>query len=139
MALGMKTYGDHIPFFEREIATLGSKPFNLSFGQLFAALGSETLLLGDEACRIFASTLQWPEVADIVRFDLCMRLDCARCYCQASPGLEACEEEQSGRELLESILIEYWHDVGKRDWLYENYCLAHEERQEYRSRTFGQS
>jgi hypothetical protein len=117
-------YGDHIPFFEREIERLGTKPFDLAFGSFLEVLG----LRGgsreaDAACRVFAETLEWPPLSERVRLELCMRLACAKWWCaECKDG----EPEETGKEFLESVLISYWRDVGRTDWLHENfvYCGA---------------
>jgi hypothetical protein len=119
-------YKDHLPFFDGEIATLGQRPFNLPFRTLFEVLRSNGSQEADEACRVFASTLTWPQVSDAVRFELCMRLSCARWWCTELTDDDTYGEP--GREFLESLLIEYWRDVGRQDWLHENYCLTPEEK-----------
>ena len=114
-------YGQHVAFFDKEIDRLGSAPFDLSFRSFLAALAHDGMEEADAACRVFAATLDWPPVSDRVRLELCMRLACARWWC--TEVAEHDSEEELGSAFLESVLIEYWRDVGRLDWLYENYCL----------------
>ena len=113
------TYAEHIAFFDRELEALGRKPFDLAFRSFVEALAHSGLEDADEACRFFASKLFWPPVSDRVRLELCMRLACAQWWCKANADAEP---EEEGKEFLESVLIEYWRDVGRRDWLLENFC-----------------
>jgi hypothetical protein len=123
------TLGDHASFFEREIASLGKESLNLSFETIIKILRDQGSHEADAACRVFAKTLHWPPVPDEVRIELCMRLDCARWWCKLNEiSDEPIDDEEPGPEFLESLLIDYWLDVGRRDWLWENYCLNAEER-----------
>jgi hypothetical protein len=127
----MKKYGDHIPFFEREIASLGQQAFDLSFQSFLEVLATSGTAAADAAVRSFAATLSWPPVSDPVRLELCMRLSCAKWWCKECEGLDAADEE--GKEFLESVLIDYWRNEGRLDWLQENYCLTEQEKREMKS------
>jgi hypothetical protein len=115
------THGDLIPFFQRELAALGGPPMALPLPALLAALEQEGTAEADEACRAFAATLVWPPVADTVRLELCLRLLCAQWYCAGELQPEAMPLEEPLRSFLDSLLIEYWRDVGRLDWLYERF------------------
>jgi hypothetical protein len=60
-----------------------------------------------------------------------MRLSCAKWWCKECEGLDAADEE--GKEFLESVLIDYWRNEGRLDWLQENYCLTEQEKREMKS------
>lgn len=122
------SYGAHIPFFEREIAELGNKPLGLSFQSFLEVLAHPGTDEADAAVRVFASTLRWPPVSDPVRLELCMRLSCAKWWCKECEDHNP--EGEEGKEFLESVLIEYWKDVGRLDWLHENYCLTDQDKYE---------
>lgn len=123
----LETFWDYVPFFEREIRNLAGPFLGLNFLSVFRILRSEGTHEADEACRVFAITLEWPRVADPVRLELCMRLCCARWWCTVVSD-DPLDEPK--REFLESLLIEYWRDVGRRDWIHENFCLTSEERRD---------
>lgn len=126
----MKTCNDHVAFFTSELDTLGNKPFRLRFAEFLEVLRYRKFHEADAACRVFAATLQWPAVQEKTRLELCMRLDCARWYCEEHPDMEL---DQRGQEFLEDLLVDYWIDEGKRNWIHDNYCLTPEEKQEYRA------
>src|SRR4029079_17074235 len=72
-----------IGLFERQIEALGSAPLSLGFKEIFEVLVTHAAPETDKACRAFAKTLQWPaEMSDRVRFGVCLRLECAREYCE---------------------------------------------------------
>lgn len=121
-------YGEHRRFFDREIERLGQPPFDLSIRSFLEVLGRAGSEEADAACRVFAATLEWPRVPEHVRMELCLRLACARWWCTEVEGLET--EDEVGKAFLESILIGYWRDVGRVDWLWENYCLTPAEKED---------
>ncbi|GEM_PF-6510485 len=121
----LETFWDFVPFFEREIGLLGRPFWDLNFRAIFRVLRSEGTQEADEACRVFAITLEWPPVSEPVRLELCLRLCTARWWCTVVAD-DPLDEPK--REFLESVLIEYWRDVGRRDWIHENFCLTGEER-----------
>jgi hypothetical protein len=135
----MATYLEHRGFFERELASLGAKPLHLDIRTFLSALGPVDYPHMDEAndaCRTFARTLVWPPLTDPLRLEVCLRLDCARWYCDQAVRRGQQEEdeglsEEDGREFLESLLIEYWLDVGRSDWLWENYVLHPDDLPEF--------
>jgi hypothetical protein len=114
----MMTYGDHIRFLDREIERLGSRPFALSFGSLLEGLSRRGLPEAEEACRVFAATLEWPAMSDPVRFEVCARLSMTRWHCNEIASMETeAEFGYTGTEFLTDTLIDYWRDVGHHDWL----------------------
>jgi hypothetical protein len=116
----MRIYEEHIPFFDREIERVGKPPFHLSAGSFLAVLAQEHgSREADAACRVFAATLEWPEMTEPVRLEVNLRLACARWWCTVVPDGEVSEEEP-GPLFLERLLIEYWQDVGRKDWIYES-------------------
>src|SRR3989338_9009876 len=96
-------YGDHIPFLQRELESLGRKPLSLSFQAFRQAMEGEDSDEADAACRSFVATLQWPPLSDAARFEVCLRLSCAQWWCKE------CEDEdpgdEHGREFLTGLLI----------------------------------
>ncbi len=112
-------YEDHLNFFEKEISELGKSPMNLSFPIIMEALGNDGFNETDEAIRHFINTFCWPNVSDRVRFELCLRLSCAKWYCKENGEMDT--EDETGKEFLESLLIEYWRDVGRVDWIHSHF------------------
>lgn len=105
--------------FQRELDRLATPRMNLSLAEVMRALGQDGSPEADAACRAYAATLEWPPVADSVRLELCLRLQCALWWLgKVRDGDPAGE---TGSELLESVLIEYWRDVGRVDWLYARF------------------
>jgi hypothetical protein len=115
------TWSAHVDFFQREIDRLSQQPFALDFQSFLEAMGLDGVSETDAAIRVFARTLDWPPVSDRVRFEICLRLSCARWYCADMVGHGAEDDEEDGTEFLESLLIEYWRDVGRTDWLYATF------------------
>lgn len=117
----MRTYAEHIPCFEQELSTLGHA-FDLDFQQLLLALENRYTEAADEACRLFAKEYRWPQMSAQTRLEVCLRLSCASMYCQEMAD-NPIDSEESGRFFLESLLIEFWRDVGREDWF--DKCLIH--------------
>jgi hypothetical protein len=112
-------FADYIPVFQRELDRLSREPVTLKFPALLALLGHEGTEAADSACRAFAATQQWPPVSDLVRVELCLRLSCALWWLTELRAADL--EEESLPTIAESVLIEYWRDVGRVDWLYARF------------------
>jgi len=74
-----------------------------------------------------------------IRFEVCLRLECARWYCTEFSDANEEDEEWSGSEFLQDLLVEYWHEAGHWDWLRENYFLSRAERSHRFRSGFGTS
>jgi hypothetical protein len=109
------TYNDHIRFFEQELQRVGKPPFDLSAQSFLQVLEQEPTREADDACRVFAATLEWPPLREAVRLEVCLRLACARDWCEAVTGAPG-DDEEDGRQFLEELLTEYWRDY-QREWL----------------------
>ena len=114
----MRPYGDYLPFLDREIARIGKGPLLLSFPEALQVLAHPGTAEADAACRVFAATLDWPPMTEGVRLEVCLRLACLRWWC-ALPEIRRQNDEDEGPESLASVLIEYWRDVGRADWLFD--------------------
>jgi hypothetical protein len=112
------TYGDHVPFLSREIETLGSRPFALPFATILRVLEHRGSAEVDAACRTFASTLHWPPLEDHQRLEACLRLACTKWWCELNRTVDV-EDGDEGEAFLTSLMIDYYKDVGREDWLYE--------------------
>ena len=113
----MKKHRDHIPFFWHELQCVSETPITLSFAEALEAILHDGLPETDAACRDFSQTLEWPTLSERVRFEVCLRLECAHWYCTELSELAAEDEEWSGSNFLEELLIAYWREGGRRDWL----------------------
>jgi hypothetical protein len=113
-----------IRFFERQIEALGSTSFALSFQNLFKVLVTHLAPEVDNACETFAKTLRWPELSEQVRFGVCLRLECARKYCENAAKEEWHDEPQAERQdkFLREMLIRYWYEAGREEWFMEVVC-----------------
>ena len=96
----------------------------VTYEQALAAISDHGDIQADDACRVFSKTLDWPEMEDCVRLEVCLRLECAAWSCSQFADFDAEPAEWSGSNLLTDLLIEYWHEGGRRDWLQA--VLAHE-------------
>lgn len=114
----MNTFADWIPFLNREMAALSQRAFLLPIDDVEEVLGVNGAPEADAAIRVYLDTTEWPPVSDRVRFELLLRLAVARRYCRNSA---AARPEEELPEFLESVLIEYWRDVGRTDWLYHEF------------------
>ena len=111
------TWSEYIPAFEAALRELSREPVRLRFQQLMPMLRHEGTAEADAALRAFAQGLPWPLLPDLVRVELCLRLSFGLWHLR---GLAA--EPHEGASLsatIESVLIDYWRDTGRVDWLYE--------------------
>ena len=113
----MRTYNDHVMFFDREIDRIGRAPFGLSLRSFLAVMARDGTPEADAACRAFAATLEWPPLTEELRAEIGLRLVCAREWCADVTGAEG-DGDEDGQEFLRSILIEYWQDCGRENWLW---------------------
>jgi len=114
-----------IGLFERQIEALGSAPLSLRFKEIFEVLVTHAAPETDKACRAFAKTLQWPaEMSDRVRFGICLRLECAREYCERMAKGEERDEPMRERQdkFINGLLIDYWYEAGREEWFMKEVC-----------------
>ena len=103
-------YADQLPFFRRELSRCG-RPFpTLSFGSFQQVMVRAPTPAADEACRVFAVTLEWPPMPEDVRLEVCLRLVAAIEWIEAE-STEAPFPDEHGSDALAGLLIEYWRDV----------------------------
>jgi hypothetical protein len=110
-------YASDKRFFRRELELLGD-PLDLRVEQYLHVLENRYTEEADDACRQYAATLTWPPLPDPVRLEVCLRLACAEWYCSTF-GDETDLDDLDGQQFLESLLVEYWKDVGRESWLVE--------------------
>lgn len=117
-----------IGLFERQIEALGSAPFALSFKEIFEVLVTHAAPETDKACQVFARTLQWPveeeKMSEQVRFGVCLRLQCARDYCEHMAESEERDEPLRERQdkFIEELLTVYWYEAGREEWFMKQVC-----------------
>lgn len=68
-------------------------------------------------------------MTDQCRLEICARLSAAKFYCKGMAHEGTSSEE--GRAFLESLLIEWWRDVGRVDWLHYYFVERHHYRTGY--------
>ena len=112
----MRTYAKHLAFVRSEIDRLGGSPLGLSFRSLVEGLGPLATGEADDACRVFALTLEWPPLSEQTRWEVLCRLACAEEWLECC-GCDEVPEEESGSTLLDELLIDYWRDVGQMTWI----------------------
>ena len=112
-----RTLKDHLPFVEKQLERLGAPVLSHPLEILKVIAGRNDPREADHACARFAETLEWPDMSDTARFEVCCRLACMMWYCCEYPN-QTCEGEPGDWFLL-SFLDDYWNDVGRRDWIYE--------------------
>jgi hypothetical protein len=101
---------------EREISALSRAPFHLSFRDMQSVLAGRRTTDAVMACQVFAKTRQWPKMSDFTRFEVCARLSCAEWYC-AKTHMADVDTEAEEEEFYVSLLVEYYDDVGREDWI----------------------
>lgn len=121
----------YLPEIEAELERLGGS-LDASIHHLLACLESDGSNEADFACQVFSNTGSWPLLEPRVRLEVCLRLACAAWYCRDNSEQE--REDETRSEFLESLLVEYWNDVGKTDWLYESFVLPATEKKTQRPR-----
>lgn len=112
-------YKNHLAFLDREIASLGTG-LHLDFESLQRVMGGPGTREADDACRVFAATLEWPLMSDAVRAEVCCRLACGRWWC-ADMGEVEIGPEEDGQWMLEQLLIDYWLDAGREEWIFHSF------------------
>lgn len=123
------TYGDRLAFFDKEIAFLGRQTMALTLPQIIAAFDMRGSKEADAACKHFAEKLAWPEdMSGPVRLEACLRLHCARWWCLKMDENHSEAEDENLKVFLEELLIEYWHDVGRVDWIHDHFVQEWAER-----------
>jgi hypothetical protein len=126
------TYSDRLEFFDREIVALGRQTMELTLPQIIAAFDTSGSKEADAVCKYFADKITWPEgMSPSVRLEVCLRLHCARWWCLKMDEKESDSEAegQNLKEFLEDLLIEYWHDVGRVDWIHDHFVKEWAERE----------
>lgn len=115
----MDDYRDFLPFLKRELAQLEGGDLRLSAEIILNVLSENGSDLADAAVRQYVATLIWPPVTDGVRFELCLRLRVAIWW------IETLHDTSSDGEplpvFLEEIMIGYWRDVGRTDWILNHF------------------
>lgn len=88
----------------------------VDFPAVIGALGQQGSHGADAACSQFADSLDWPLMTDDVRLEVCLRLSCARAWLHNLRDEDP--EDENGSHLLKALLIEYWRDTGRVDWIH---------------------
>jgi hypothetical protein len=109
---------DLIALWDAELARLSTPEPRVSLPVILGILQGPGSEAADSACSLFAATLAWPPLEDPVRLEVLFRLCCARWYCSVMPEHELEQDETPGA-FAESVLIEYWRDAGREDWVRE--------------------
>lgn len=118
------TYADYVALFDREIDRLGGNPCLLGYREILQELSRRGLNPEvDDAIRVFAVTREWPAMTESERFAACLRLEQGKWYC-APHGTDEVPSDETQIEFLESLLIDYWLDVGRGNWMYERFVQA---------------
>lgn len=123
------TYGEHIAFLDKQIEELGSKKMSLTLPEVLDILDRDGTREGDLACQQFSKSLEWPDMSDELRMEIALRLHSARYWC-----LEMAKEnsaEEIGSELLDNLLVGYWNDVGRINWIYAYFIMSFQEKHNY--------
>jgi hypothetical protein len=115
-----RCFDDLVPLLDRLLAELESVPLRLTPREILEALsGDASSDEIDAACRLLAKTGTVPDgLPDSIKWQLACRVRCCRWYCHDQTGMSAMGE--SAGHLLLSLLIEYWDDVGRFDWIQED-------------------
>lgn len=103
---------------------LGKGPLDLTCSQILEEMSHRASNPAvEDAIRVFAATRHWPVLTERERFAVCLRLEFGKEYC-AGFGASMGEEEEHPIDFVESLLIEYWLDVGRGNWMYERFVQA---------------
>ena len=109
-------YGSFIPRLEGVLDSLGG-PMEARFEDLLRCLRGAATEAADEACRRLARGQDLPPLSPPQRLEVCMRLSCGIWYCRTEFHRDL--EGEGEPEFLDSLLIDYWRDVGRCSWLGE--------------------
>lgn len=107
-------------FFGEQAELLGGHELRLSWQTAFERVSGVYSPWTDRAVRSYISMREWPILEDTDRFELLLRLQCARWYCADMRSRDPLAEGLVGENFgatVESLLIEYWQDVGRVDFL----------------------
>jgi hypothetical protein len=116
----MTNYSKCPRFFEDQIERLGV-PFVVSFATAKRVLSRCTNSDVDEVCRAFAQTGMWPAMSDEARFEVCLRLDCARAWCVLCGSAKVDPRDECEPDFLKELLLDYWNDGGRAEWIRESF------------------
>ena len=73
-----------------------------------------------EACRQLARTGRVPYgLPDRIKLQVSLRVRCARWYC-GDMSDRPYDDGRTAAECLESLMTEYWADIGRFDWIQED-------------------
>ena len=111
----MDSYDEWHAFFLGEVEKIGGGPWRMSFLEIRETLVRKSNTL-DPKIRVFAATRSWPPRTEPERLEACARLACAIEWCETLMTLTDASEPLTPKA-LESVLIEYWLDVGRETWL----------------------
>jgi|SRR6267142_4490165 len=115
----MDTFGDFLPLLKRDLAQLEKKQFHLSTEHILDVLSDVGEKIADDAVRHYSATLLWPPVTDKIQFELCLRMRVAIWWIE--DFLDEEREELYSTFVIDTM-IDYWKDVGRRDWIWHHFC-----------------
>jgi hypothetical protein len=110
---------DVLAFFDREISKLSARNVSPYLFLDVLARPARCGLKADAACRYFSTTKTWPPLDEDTLCEVCLRLACARWYCDLPEFIGTSEDNWISEAELVEYLVSYWNDVGKRDWFIE--------------------
>lgn len=112
-------YRDMIAFFDAQIKEVGSRKFTAEMFLDVLAKPDGCGKKADMVCTHFACNLKWIEMDDETACEVCLRLACARWYCDLPQLANVSEDDFDYPEQMREWLVEYWNDTGKEDWICE--------------------
>lgn len=116
-------HADFLGIFQRELDRLGGNLEGISIRDLLLALEKDGSRRVDLACKIFAATRSWPPLSGAERIQVVLRLSCAAWYCDDMLAKDGDDNfDDTLLSFAESVLIDYWRDNGRRDWLREAFA-----------------
>jgi hypothetical protein len=110
---------DMISFYDAQIREVGKRKFTAE--KMLDALATPINCgkQADDACSYFARNKEWEELDDDTACEVCLRLACARWYCDTPHFAGVDDETNDIYDQIEDMLIAYWNDTGKEDWIIE--------------------
>lgn len=93
------------------------------FQDLLGVFSGESVAEADEACRRIASGQELPPLSPMAKLEVMLRLACAIQQCTRCPDYEM-DDDQTAEIALDSLLIDFWRDVGLRSYMGELFGAA---------------
>ncbi|TVP80441.1 MAG: hypothetical protein EA353_03730 [Puniceicoccaceae bacterium] len=116
-----KNWADFGDWCREQQLLLGGHELRMTWVHAYARVAEGGRPSTDRVVRSYIARREWPALEDSDRWELLLRLQCARWYCaelhEKFPDDLLADHYSDRAELLAGVLIDYWLDVGRCEWL----------------------